>query len=90
MARSTADAQSLPPLTRALAEASYWISPKPIDAGLMLFNALEAEKHFERPEVFKLLEAGDGFSPALSILSSLLITAGFLALAAYELDAKDY
>ena len=78
------------PFTLALAEAAYWISPKPIDAGLILFNALDAQHHFEKPVVFKLLESGPGFSPALSILSSLVITGVLLALSAYEFDKTDY
>jgi hypothetical protein len=73
-----------------LAEASYWISPKPIDTGLMLFNVLEAQNHFAKPEVFDLLESGHGFSPALSILSSLVIMGVFLALSAHEFQVKDY
>ena len=40
--------------------------------------------------VFKLLESGQAFSPQLSILSSLVITAVLLALSAYEFNTKDY
>jgi ABC-type transport system involved in multi-copper enzyme maturation permease subunit len=89
MARGPAEA-SLTPVTHILAEASYWISPKPIDTGLMLFNVLEAQNHFAKPEVFDLLESGLGFSPVLSILSSLVITGVFLALSAHEFEVKDY
>ena len=90
MARGLAEPHDLPSSTLALAEAAYWVSPKPIDAGLMLFNALNAQQHFEKPLIFKLLESGPGFSPPLSILSSLLITGVLLALSAYELHARDY
>jgi ABC-type transport system involved in multi-copper enzyme maturation permease subunit len=90
MARGMPDSQSLPNSTLALAEAAYWISPKPIDAGLILFNALDAQPHFEKPKVFELLESGHGFSPTWSILSGLVITGVLLALSAHEFNATDY
>ncbi len=90
MARGLEEPQPLPSFTVALTQAAYWISPKPIDAGLILFNALDAQQHFEKPGVFKLLESGNTFSPQLSLLSSLVIAGVLLALSAYELNAKDY
>jgi ABC-type transport system involved in multi-copper enzyme maturation permease subunit len=81
---------SLSPATVFLAKAAYWVSPKPIDAGVMLFNALDAKEHFAKPPVFERLEAEQRFSPQLSILSSLMITCALLALAAYEFRATDY
>jgi ABC-type transport system involved in multi-copper enzyme maturation permease subunit len=90
MVRGTAESQSLPATTVALAKGAYWISPKPIDAGLILFNALDARHHFEKPVAFQLLDAGQAFSPLLSILSSLVITGVLLALAAYEFRHTDY
>jgi hypothetical protein len=79
MARHMPQSQYLPSSTVALAQASYWITPKPIDAGLILFNALNAKEHFEKPSVFKLVESGQEFSPQLSILSSLVMTGALLA-----------
>ena len=90
MARSMAELQSLPKITRTLAEAGYWISPKPIDAGLILFNALDAQHHFEKPVTFQRLESWQGFSAQRSILSSLAITMVLFALSAYEFKATDY
>jgi ABC-type transport system involved in multi-copper enzyme maturation permease subunit len=90
MARGVLGPQYLPAGTRTLAEVAYWVFPKPIDAGLILFNALHAENHFEKPVIFKLLESGQGFSPHLSILSSLALTVVLLALATFEFNAKDY
>jgi ABC-type transport system involved in multi-copper enzyme maturation permease subunit len=89
MAHGTMDNQSVSSGTRVLADAAYWISPKPIDAGLILYDALGAKQE-EKPEIFKLLAAWKSFSPQLSILSSLVITGAFLALSAHELNAKDY
>jgi len=90
MSRGVEETQAIPTLTRSLAGAAYWISPKPIDAGLILFNALDARHDFEKPIVFQRLESNRSFSPVLSILSSFLITVVLLALAAYEFHAKDY
>jgi hypothetical protein len=57
---------------------------------VILFNALDAQKHFGQPAVFKVLESGESFSPQWSILSCLVITGGLLGLAAYEFKAADY
>lgn len=90
MARSMEQTQQLSPFSRFLTETAYWISPKPIDAGLILFNALNAGQHFGKPQVFNLLEAAPNFSPELSLLSSLGIAVVLLALSAYEFSTKDY
>jgi ABC-type transport system involved in multi-copper enzyme maturation permease subunit len=90
MAAGSVEAQYLPSFTVALMEAAYWISPKPIDGGLTLFNALDAQQHFEKPMVFLLLESGRVFSPVLSILSSLATAGVLFALSAYEFSTVDY
>lgn len=82
--------RALSPVTRMLVEGAYWLFPKPIDSGLILFNSVDARQHFEKPVTFILLESGRGFAPHLSLLSSLALTAGLLILAAYELDFVDY
>src|SRR5262249_6115251 len=46
MATSSAEASSLSDAARTLAEAAYWVSPKPIDGSLVLFNLLDAQQHF--------------------------------------------
>ena len=48
-------------LTAALANVAYWIFPKPIDSGVILFNVLDAQHHFEKPFVFTLVESGQTF-----------------------------
>jgi ABC-type transport system involved in multi-copper enzyme maturation permease subunit len=90
MTRQTPQSQYLPASTTALAEAAYWMTPKPIDSGVILFRALGASEHFEKPWVFKLAESSAEFSPRLSILSSLLMTAALLALSAHEFRTADY
>ncbi|MDR3638307.1 MAG: transcriptional regulator [Isosphaeraceae bacterium] len=90
MTRALPESHYLASSTRASAKAAYWIFPKPIDGGLILFNALDAQHHFEKPEVFRVLEADKGFSPGLSVLSSLVMTVALLALSARELEGMDY
>jgi len=90
MARGSLEAQYLPARTLSLAEAAYWISPKPIDAGLIMFNVLDAQRHFEKPAVFQRIESGHAFSPWWSTVSSLLLTGVLLSLSVYEFGAKDY
>jgi len=90
MARGVRDREYLTSATRSLAEAAYWALPKPIDAGLILFNALDAHRHFDKPWLFDLLESGQTLSPQLSILSSLMLAGALLAVAAFELNATDY
>jgi ABC-type transport system involved in multi-copper enzyme maturation permease subunit len=90
MACGLPETQYLPTVTLALAQVAYWIFPKPIDSGLILFNALDASHHFEKPLVFKLLELGPAFSPPLSIISSLVITALLLTVSTHELERVDY
>ena len=90
MARATAEEHGLPRCTLALAEASYWVCPKPIDGGVILFNALDSQMHFEKPEVFRKLEAWPDYSPTATILSTLVITGVLLAVSAHEFRAADY
>jgi ABC-type transport system involved in multi-copper enzyme maturation permease subunit len=79
-----------PGATSWLAEMAYWITPKPIDASLMFFDALDAGQHFELPEAFRILQTSHAFSPTLSVLSTFVIAAALLALAAHEFNSKDY
>jgi hypothetical protein len=90
MARSVLETRYLPAGTLALANVAYWIFPKPIDAGLIVFNTLGALGDFDKPAMLKLLESGHAFSPCASILSSLLLMAVLLAVSTYEFNATDY
>jgi len=90
LVRGSTESAYLTSATRWLAEAAYWVFPKPIDAGLILFNALGAHHHFEKPMLFQMLESGHTVSPQLSIVSSLLLAGVLLVVAAVELDATDY
>ncbi len=90
MARGIAEPRCLPAFTLASADAAYWIFPKPIDGGLILFNALDAHHDFEKPMAFQHLESWHSFSPRLSILSSFAIAGVLLALSAHEFNERDY
>jgi hypothetical protein len=79
-----------PPATRALADAAYWVSPKPLDAALILFDALDARHHFEKPATFRLIDSGHLLSPRMSILSSLLFAGVVLVLSTHEFNTTDY
>ena len=90
MARGLPKSQSLPAPALALTDAAYWVSPKPIDSALIFFDALDAQHHFEKPVVFKLLESSRSYSPRMSILSSLLLCGALLGLSVYEFNETDY
>jgi ABC-type transport system involved in multi-copper enzyme maturation permease subunit len=90
MAHSLPKSQSFPSSTLVLSDVAYWISPKPIDTALILFNTLDADHHFEKPMVFRHLESRPSYSPAMSIFSSLVLTGLLLGLATHEFKATDY
>jgi hypothetical protein len=73
-----------------VSRAGYWTFPKPIDSGLILFNAPDAHRYFEKPSVFLLLESTGSFSPGLSIFSSFVLVLALLLLSVHELEAMDY
>jgi ABC-type transport system involved in multi-copper enzyme maturation permease subunit len=90
LASGLAESPYVTSLTIALAGLGYWVFPKPIDGGLMLFNALDARHHFDKPEVFRLLESSEVYSAPLSIVSSLVITGLILAVSAHQFEGQDY
>lgn len=71
----------------SLGSSVSWLSS---GFSLILFNALNAKEHFEKPSVFKLVESGQEFSPQPSILSSLVMTGALLALSTHEFRTADY
>jgi ABC-type transport system involved in multi-copper enzyme maturation permease subunit len=68
-----------------LAEIGYWLFPKPIDMGQLLFDALGAGSHFHR-----LLPGASMMSLGLSLLTSLLFTAYVLLAASLQFARADY
>jgi ABC-type transport system involved in multi-copper enzyme maturation permease subunit len=72
-------------LTVRLAEIGYWILPKPVDLGRLVFDALGASTSF-RP----LLDNSAAVWPTLSVLTSLLFTAYLLVAASRQFAQTDY
>lgn len=90
MAHGLGDSKAVPSPALVLTDAAYWISPKPIDAALVLFNTLDAGKDFEKPVAFRFLESRKAYSPTASVVSTLLLAAVLLAISTYEFKATDY
>jgi len=84
------DMPPLHPVLRGLAEAGYWILPKPVDLGMMLHRVLDAGDSFRSfPELQKVQELG-AFYPELSLVTSLLFALVMIVVAARQLSATDY
>jgi ABC-type transport system involved in multi-copper enzyme maturation permease subunit len=90
MAHGVLEAHHVRSGTLNLARLAYWISPKPVDAGLILFNTMGALGDFEKPAVFMVLESGQEFSPCLSILSCVVLAGSLLVISTYEFSTTDY
>ncbi len=84
------DMPPLHPVLRGLAEAGYWILPKPVDLGMMLHRVLDAADSF-RPlsELQKVQELG-AFCPELSLVTSLVFAIVMIVVAARQLSATAY
>ena len=90
MTQGIAESQAFSKASLMAAETCYWVSPKPIDASLILFNALDASSHFEKPVHFQRIESRRSYSPSASIASSLVLASALLGLACYEFRETDY
>jgi hypothetical protein len=77
-------------VSRFLAEAGYWILPKPLDFHFILMRAIGAETDYIDVLNLSRLEAAGGWMPGLSLLSSVVMGLLLLVGAAYEFITKDY
>ena len=68
-----------------LANAGYWLFPKPVDLGKLVFDSLGAGAYFRTP-----LAGGAGISLGLSVLTSLLFTGYILFAASRQFAKTDY
>ncbi len=68
-----------------LADIGYWLFPKPVDLGRLVFDSLGAGSYFRGP-----LSGGPGVSLWLSVLTSLLFTGYVLFAAAKQFATADY
>jgi ABC-type transport system involved in multi-copper enzyme maturation permease subunit len=73
-----------------LVEGGYWALPKPADFNLILFDALDAGRHFTKGLVLQDLQDGGTFYPEWSIVSSLAFTAVMLYVAGRQFVSTDY
>jgi hypothetical protein len=73
-----------------LAEAGYWVLPKPADCLLLLDDALESDRHFGQPAELGEAVRGRAFSPELSLLTSLVFSAALVGLAGWRFVNQDY
>lgn len=82
--------EGLPGSFTLLADTGYWLLPKPADLGVMLTEALRAEKDFVGTFDLTTLKARGGWHPETSLLASILFGLSILGLAARELSTTDY
>ncbi len=68
----------------------YWLLPKPADFGLILADALDANRFFPPWTEFQRVRERGLFQPTLSALSSVASSAVILGVAAYEFVHDDY
>jgi hypothetical protein len=68
-----------------LVDIGYWLLPKPVDLGRLMFDALGAQAHF-RP----LYDSAAGLSLSLPVLTSLLFAAYLLVAAGRQVTRMDY
>lgn len=73
-----------------IANAVYWVLPKPLDFSLILSGAIQAEEHFGSVLDMRVLTAQGLFDPELSLLSSLAFAVVVLAVAGYQFVTTDY
>ncbi len=84
------DVKGVTPASSVLVEAGYWVLPKPLDMSGVFFDAMNAAKYSTPVPQLTAVKARGLFHPELSILASLLFSAGILAIAGYEFRKTDY
>jgi hypothetical protein len=90
LAMGVPEVQQVPGSLAWLLEGGYWVLPKPADLGLLLFDALDAGKHFGKGLALQGVQARGEFHPELSILSSLAFIAAMLFVAGRQFVTVDY
>ena len=80
----------LHPVLRGLAEAGYWILPKPVDLGTILHRVLDATSSFRSLSELQRVQELGAFYPGLSLVTSLLFASVMIVVASRQLAATDY
>jgi ABC-type transport system involved in multi-copper enzyme maturation permease subunit len=86
-------AAPMSPVTALMAEAGYWVLPKPADFVVLLEQVLQTGRHFASPsnwEVFRVTDRQGAFDPGAALLTSLLFAGVMLGLASRQLAQTDY
>lgn len=78
-----------PALSQTL-EVGYWVLPKPLDFHFILLDSLHAENPFHGLVDFQVLAQQGAWSPALSVMASVLCGVVLLAMAAYDFLTVEY
>lgn len=73
-----------------LADAGYWLLPKPADFGMILFDALGAASAIRRPSALEAIDAHGAFHPLLAVLSSLVFALSTLIAAGRQFARTEY
>lgn len=73
-----------------MSDVCYWIFPKPVDLGMLLFDNLGAASYFNKLPELKTVEQSSSYLPGLSVLTSALFAVFTLWLAAHEMAKRDY
>jgi hypothetical protein len=77
-------------LLRTMADAAYWLLPKPADVSMTLFETLQGGESLGDLLGTQALRDAGAFHPGLSLASSGLFAAGMLAASAHQLAAAEY
>lgn len=73
-----------------LAEAGYWLLPKPADLGMVLYDALEAADSFGQIGAFQIVQSHGDFHPWPSLAASLAFMLVVLLAASRQFATLDY
>jgi len=84
------DMPPLHPALRGLAEAGYWILPKPVDLGMVLHRVLDAGDSFRSLSELQKVQELNAFYPELSLVTSLVFAIVMIVVAARQLSATNY
>ena len=86
---TTVEPDTFSPRFQWVADAGYWLLPKPADLGALLFDAVGASSDYPRLLDYTALASG-GFSMALAVATSVLFAVVTLFAAASKFNTADY
>ncbi len=79
-----------------MVNAGYWVMPKPVDFGMLFFDAIGAHNYFAEAVDLKPIRQEEKATkqtwqrPTLALVTSLLFSLGILGLAMYQFRHTDY